>query len=240
MSNTRIISIETMQKLEGMYRLVRSIASKCDPLKMDTEPSFQQQFYDIAQSQATDCGFLISKEIKTAKLKTNNKCIRKEDVSYWKVDFVMQVDNALMPIELKLRHKGQDSTNYDKDFIEDVNRIREFLSYYDNCPKGYAVILTDDEDFKSRCDNIAAEYTKENKLTENRIVTINWSSPARGYYLGIVGRVQTENRLNTPKDTNFEFLSDEQLENFDLEELEIDINDGEIEDLFKDLFLLDE
>lgn len=235
MSKMRIISIETMQKLEGMYRLVRSIASKCNPLKMDTEPSFQQQFYDIAQSQATDCGFLISKEIKTAKLKTNNKCIRKEDVSYWKVDFLLQVDNALIPIELKLRHKGQDSTNYDKDYIEDVNRIREFLSYYDNCPKGYAIVLTDDEDFKNRCDNISAAYTKENKLTDDRTVTINWSSPMRGYYLGIVGRVQTENRLNTPKNTNFEFLSEEQIEDFDWENLEIDLTDSEIGDLVNEL-----
>ena len=57
----------------------------------------------------------------------------------------------------------------------------------------------------------------------------------RGYYLGIVGRVQTENRLNTPKNTNFEFLSEEQIEDFDWEDLEIDLTDSEIGDLVNEL-----
>lgn len=217
MSKMRIISIETMQKLEGMYRLVRSITSKCDPLKMDTEPSFQEQFYNKAQEKFKNTDFVIYKEIKTPFLSTSrSKCVSDSDVNYWKVDFIIKVDNAIIPVELKLRHKGQDINGYAQDYIDDVDKVRELIINYDDCPECYAIMLTDNEKLKQQCDDKAKEYSSENKLVDKRTVSISWTT-INNYYIGIIGRVQTNARLNNIKDKEFVFLSDNQEHEFDWE-----------------------
>ena len=225
---SRIISTDIMEQLDKMGVFLRAAVEACDPKAMETEPNFQKQFFDIVQENINNTPLVISNEIKTEVLThPSTKCISKSDVTFWKVDFLLQLDNALIPIELKLRHKGQDITNYDQDYIDDVDRIRKFLVNYDDCPKGYAIMLTDNEDLKNKCEEKASAYSKENKLTDKREVKIYWTKTEDDYYIGIVGRVQTESRIETPKDKKFVFLSEEQKEELNSEDLFLDTDDSE-------------
>ena len=216
MANERVISAETMQKLDGLFRLVREIVSNCNPSEMDTEPSFQKQFYEKAQEYFRDNGFTISDEVETRILSTqNSKCVSASDATYWKLDFLIGVDNARIPVELKLRHKGQDINGYAQDYIDDVDKVREVIINYDDCPECYVIMLTDNENLVEQCNNKASEYSRENNLVNERTVEIHWTS-SNNYYIGIVSRIQTDERLNNPKGKEFEFLSDTQEEEFDL------------------------
>lgn len=223
MPNKRIISAETMQKLENMFQTVKSIASECNPSKMDTEPSFQKQFFENAVTKQKECGFTIDDEIKTPILKTpKTTCISDSNAKFWKADFVIKVDNAIIPIELKLRHKGQEINGYAQDFIDDVDKCRKLIINYDDSPKCYIVMLTDNPELKNQCETKAEEYTLGNNIEDYRKISIKWEKISSTYYIGIVGRVQSEERQNNPKGKLFVFLSKEQKEQFDTDEVDID------------------
>lgn len=212
METERFISEELMQKLDDWKQLLQSIVSECDPGTLDEEKSFQKRFMEKALLKAEEYDFTIDDEIKTVVLASpETTCISDEKVTFWKVDFIMHVDNALIPIELKIRHKNQDISGYAQDFIDDVDRIRKILINYDDCPKGYAIMLTNNVKLKEQCDDLAAKYTRENNLKDDHVVCITWKSIANNYFVGIVGRMQFEERLNKPKNAYFLFLSEEQL-----------------------------
>lgn len=212
MASKRVISEETIKKLDGMFQLVREIVEDCEFSKMDIETSFQEQFLEKAQERFEGTGFSIDKEIRTPILNTQkSKCVSKPNPkpNYWRIDFIIHVDNAFIPIELKLRHKGQDIDGYAQDYIDDVDKVRELIINYDDCPECYVVMLTDNKDLKEQCNNKASEYSEANNLVDNRTVTISWTTKSN-YYIGIVGRAQTDYRLDNPEGKEFGFLSDEQ------------------------------
>lgn len=82
-------------------------------------------------------------------------------------------------------------------------------------------MLTDNEELVRQCNDKAEEYSASNNLVDDRKVMIRWSNN-ENYYIGIVGRVQSEERQNNPKGKLFVFLSKEQKEQFDTDEVDID------------------
>ena len=201
MTGEKIISQSTLDKLKSLSNTLREIVSECYPKTLTEESSFQKRFL----AKAKENGFCITDEVGTPVLTTpKTKSISPLPEEFWKLDFVMRIDNAYIPIELKLRHKQQDIRKYPQDFIDDADKIRRLLINYDDVPEAFAICLTNLSEMVEGCDKKVKEYNDANKTN----VDINWTAiPNTHYSIGIVDRVQKKERQ--PKEKCFVFKNNE-------------------------------
>lgn len=59
-------------------------------------------------------------------------------------DFMFFSNGERLPLEIKFRKKGQDSSHYPQRFKADVNKIEKFVKQEKDAPYGHAIFITDD------------------------------------------------------------------------------------------------
>ena len=135
-------------------------------------------------------------EVETISLTDDGHC-------QWRIDIVIKMNQQYIPIELKFRHNEQSTNGYASDFIEDVHRINELINMYDDIPCGYAICLTNNNDFVNDCDNEIEEYDKSDRAILFLDNVIDWESIKNGYKVGLVSRYKTDYRRKNPTQKSF-------------------------------------
>jgi len=174
-------------EFNNLYDIIVEMIKDTNPTTFDYEKDFQSSLETLLDNR-----FVELPEVKTISLSDDGH-------ENWRIDFVLKLGNKFVPIELKFRHNEQSTQGYADDFVDDVHRINSLISEYDDITKGFAICLTNNEDFVKQCNGKIKEYDESKRSKRHHDNEIHWETMRDGYHIGIVRRVPHHDRKASNK-----------------------------------------
>ena len=148
-------------ELSVFYNDLVAFLTSLNPAEYDYEKNFQNELEQLLSGKYEE-----KAEVKTIPLERNRK--------FSCIDIVVKINDQYIPIELKFRKEESSIADYDKDYVDDILRIRTLMCSFDDIPMGIAICLTNNVLLKMACDLLVYAYNSMQHLYGERKMGIDW------------------------------------------------------------------
>lgn len=162
-------------ELSVFYKDLVELLTSLHPTEYDYEKNFQNDLANLLADKYEE-----KVEVKTIPLERNR--------NFSSIDIVVKINELYIPLELKFRKEESSIADYDKDYVDDILRIRTLMRNFDDIPMGFAICLTDNVVLKMACDLLVYVYNSKHYLYGERKMGIDWKVLQEGEFAcGIAG-----------------------------------------------------